>query len=82
MPIKFLNDSYIVIVIGCFINIEYASWKTKEAALNTGIAYVFITLLSLYPVLMQAFLYCRRDRLKKRDFFLKYGSAYEEFDET
>ena len=82
MPIKFLNDSYTIIVISCFINIKYASWETKEAVYNTGVACGLLAFVSLYPVFMQTFLYCRRDLLIEFDFRRKYGSAYEEFEET
>jgi hypothetical protein len=79
-PIKFLNDSFIIIVISCLINIVYASWETKEAAINTGIAYALLIVISLYPAFMQLFLYYRREMLTKKSFLRKFGLAYQGLD--
>ena len=75
-PIKYLNDSFIVIVISCLINIVYGSWETKEAAINTWISWVLLILAVLYAPFMQSFLYSRRASLKKHNFRRKYNGAY------
>ena len=62
-PIKFFNDSFIVIVISCLINIVYGSWQVEEAAINTGLSCVLLGIVILYPALMQFFLYKRRASL-------------------
>ena len=62
-PIGFLNDSFIVIVISCLINIKYSSWEVKEAAINSGISWALLALACIYPAYMQTFLYKRRNRL-------------------
>ena len=80
-PIQFFNDSFIVIVINSLINIKYASWEVEEAAINTGISYALLVLACIYPVLMQAFLYKRRDLLTKYSFLRRFGSAYKGLDE-
>ena len=49
---------------------------------NTGVACGLLAFVSLYPVFMQTFLYRRRGKLTKFNFLRKYGSAYEEFEET
>ena len=75
-PIGFLNDSFIVIVISCLINIKYSSWEVKEAAINSGISWALLALACIYPAFMQGFLYKRRLSLKKPGFMRKYTAAY------
>lgn len=48
-PIGFLRDSFIVIVICCLININYASWEVKEAAINSGISWGLLAFVCIYP---------------------------------
>ena len=80
-PISQLDDNYIVIVIGCLINIVYGSWEIKGAAINTGLSYALLAFVCLYPVCMQTFLYKKRDKLKQSRFARNFKSTYEFLDE-
>ena len=80
-PIQFLNESFIVIVINCLINIKYASWQVKEAALNSGLSYALLALVFVYPVFMQTFLYRRRNMLTNPSFLRRFAAAYKNLDE-
>ena len=80
-PIQFLNESFIVIVINCLINIKYASWQVKEAALNSGLSYALLALVFVYPVFMQTFLYRRRKMLTNPSFLRRFAAAYKNLDE-
>ena len=78
--INLFSSSYIVIALCCLINVAHASNDTFESALNTYFAIVFLVMLTLYPALMQTFLYLRRDSLTKKGFKNKYHGAYEGLD--
>ena len=58
-PIKFLKQSFSVIVICCLLNIKYMSWKIDEAILNSSLSTILFAFLLLYPALIQIFLYKR-----------------------
>ena len=60
-PISFFRDSYVVIAICTIYNIKYARWNPDEAATNSGLAFALLGFLILQPLVLQLFLYCKRD---------------------
>ena len=76
-PITYLRDSYVVIMICCWYNVKYSAWHNKPAAFNTVIAITLLTILAVYPLLLQLYLCNRKAMLGTKAFKRKYGSAYE-----
>ena len=63
-PIRFLMDSYGVVAISCIFNFGHMSWHSNDKwqiTINSVFACLLLTLLSLYPLLMVAWLYRRRN---------------------
>ena len=79
-PITYLRDSYVVIATCCLYNYRYRSWDCEEASLNTNLTIGSLTVLLFYPILIQLYLYKRRDLLGKESFLRRYSRAYEGLD--
>ena len=76
-PINFLRDSFVVIMICCLYNSSYLSWSNEDESINSGLAVALLTVLLLYPIAIQCFLYKSRDKLETEDFKHKIYAAYD-----
>ena len=75
-PIEFFMSSFSVIVICSMYNVVNLSWSNTWEIVNSALAILILTLLILYPVLMQRFLHKNKHLLKNRVFRTKYSMAY------
>ena len=76
-PITYLRDSFVVIMICCWYNLKYSAWHNTPAIVNTLTAVSLLVLLTVYPSLMQLYLFKRKAMLGTSAFKRRYGSAYE-----
>lgn len=81
-PISFVMSSYGVITLCCLLNLKKLSWDSPEQSLNSSATLLITVLIICYPLVIQGFLFKNRDSLAKRDFKLKYESAYENLQTT
>ena len=63
-------------------NVVNLSWSNTWEIVNSALAILILTLLILYPVLMQRFLHKNKHLLKNRVFRTKYSMAYNGMKEN
>ena len=79
--IRFLTDSYIVIALCCVLNLINANFEIYETKVNTALSVLIFVFISVYPIVIQRFLYKKRGLMKRTIFRSKFSSAYEGLNE-
>lgn len=80
LPLEFMDSAYSVLAICALLNLHMRSWQTPELFANSFCALLFFVLVAIYPILLQQFLYENDEKLKQRDFRLRFGSGYSDFE--
>ena len=71
--IRFITESYTILIIGCMISSKNLTWTSFANVFNSSLAYLMFTILIGYPFFMLYQLNRYHDQLSKRSFKLQFG---------
>ena len=80
LPIRFLNESFLVLLIGCLINLSHISFYTYSEAINSSIVFIVLISIIVFPFLLVYTLNRYFDLLQFCSIRLLFGAAYEDYD--
>ena len=80
LPIRFVNESFMVLLIGACINLEHITFWTLSEIINSAIVYTVLGVGILFPQWLIRTLNHYYSQLHTRVLRYKFGAAYENYD--
>ena len=80
MPIRFINESFMVLLIGACINLEHITFWTPSEIINSAIVYIVLGVGIFFPQWLIRTLNHYYSQLHTRVMRYKFGAAYESYD--
>ena len=80
MPIRFIYESFMVLLIGACINLEHITFWTLAEILNSTIVYIVLGVGVLFPQKLIRTLNHYHSQLHTRVMRYKFGAAYESYN--
>jgi len=78
MLIRFILESYLELCICSLLNMMFLSKNGSGEILSAIVAFCYVFLLTLFPIIISWFLLRYRHVLKKKKIERKYGAFYED----
>ena len=80
IPIRFINESFMVLLIGACINLKHTTFWTISEVLNSAIVYIVLCVGLIFPFWLIRTLNHYYLQLHTRVMRYKFGAGYESYD--